>query len=72
MSKVLEVPDKSVRAMDRYGNDGALKAIFEPSSAKRAHAGRFANQVPVERPVCAYMGQSVCQAPRVCESGTFA
>jgi hypothetical protein len=33
MSKVLEVPDKSVRAMDRYGNDGALKAILTPAFA---------------------------------------
>jgi hypothetical protein len=33
MSKVLEVPDNSVRATDRYGNDGTLKAILTPTFA---------------------------------------
>ena len=47
------------------GNDGALKAA---GTGRSAHA----NQVPVERPLFAYIGQSGCQAPSRCKYGRFA
>src|ERR1700709_2614695 len=47
------------------GNDGALKAAGKGRSA-------YANQVPAERPLCAYIGQSACQAPSRCKYGRFA
>src|SRR3984885_10016703 len=47
------------------GNDGALKAA---GTGRSAHA----NQVPVEQPLFAYIGQSGCQALSRCKTGRFA
>jgi len=57
--------------MDRYGNDGALKAILTPTFAGPWLEAK-ANQVPVERPSFAYIGQSACQARYGSENGAFA
>ena len=50
------------------GNDGALKAI------SRQHGPRLsvANQAPREPSVCAYIGQSACQATSGSQAIAFA
>jgi hypothetical protein len=57
--------------MDRYVNDGALKAILTPTFAGPRPEAK-ANQVPVERPSFAYIGQSACQARYGGRNGIFA
>jgi hypothetical protein len=47
------------------GNDGALKAAGTGRSA-------YANQAPVERPPCAYIGHFACQALSRCKYERFA
>jgi hypothetical protein len=49
-------------------NDGALKAARYGYGCPASPA----NQVPVEPPVFAYIGQSACQAARASESSTLA
>jgi len=46
--------------LDCYANDGVLKATNQSTPASLV-AG-LANQVPVEHPVCACVGQSGCPA----------
>jgi hypothetical protein len=54
------------------GNDGALKARFQPSLTLGWAATEPANQVPVERLLCAYIGQSACQAAAACKTSALA
>ena len=51
-------------------NDGALKAIFPDLTPKWAL--RQANQAPRDHPVCAYIGQSGCQARSLRKNRTSA
>jgi hypothetical protein len=51
-------PWQSQPNKDRHGNDGTLKAI----SRRHRPLVSVANQVPREQFVCAYIGQSACQA----------